>query len=130
MAAKVGLVLAVGALTLAGCHRIVGGEAAHQGRYLGVGVYPAGAMWSQIVVSAPADPKVAGLKDDEQVIVVVDSRTGEVRQCGALSGYCIRLDPWARQAAQASPVVVVKHADEASSIITMPAKAKSDATAP
>ncbi len=41
-------------------------------------------------------PKVAGkagLADDEQVIVVVDSDTGEIRQCGALSGYCVGLRP-------------------------------------
>lgn len=120
---KARIVLAVGALTLAGCHRMVDGTAAHQGRYLGVGVYPAGAMWAQIAAPTAGDPRAAGLKDDEQVIVLVDSQTGEVRQCGALSGYCVRLDPWARPAAQATPVALTRHAPEANSNLTAPEKA-------
>jgi len=53
------------------------------GRYLGAAVYSPGRMWTQIArAGAPADAAAATLKDDEQVIVVVDSATGELRQCG------------------------------------------------
>ena len=85
---------------LAGC----GGRAEsgagprHGGRYLGIGIYPAGAMWQRLAGAARSDDGAAAtLRDDEQVIVVVDSRTGEIRQCGNLSGHCIRMNPWAGQ---------------------------------
>lgn len=110
MKAKVGVLIVAGALALAGCQRMVGGTGAAHGRYLGVGVYPAGQMWSQIAGPAPTDPKAATLNDDEQVIVVVDSRTGEIRQCGNLSGYCVAMNPWARPAAQGTPAALAKHA--------------------
>ena len=56
-----------------------------RGRYLGVAVYAPGRMWEQVVrAGAPTDSAAATLKDDEQVIVVVDSATGELRQCGNL----------------------------------------------
>ncbi len=55
-------------------------------------------------------PKVAGkagLADDEQVIVVVDSDTGEIRQCGALSGYCVGMRPWDHGVSQTLPASLV-----------------------
>jgi hypothetical protein len=79
------------------------------GRYSGIGIYPAGQGWWKLAEAAP--PASGGevrarLADDEQVIVVVDSQTGEVRQCGNLSGHCIGMSPWARElgAAQTAPV--------------------------
>jgi hypothetical protein len=37
----------------------------------------------------------------------VDSQTGEIRQCGNLSGHCIRMNPW--EARQSPPARVVEH---------------------
>lgn len=76
-----------------------------RGRYLGVGVYSPGRMWAQLVRSEtpPPDPARATLRDDELVIVVVDSATGELRQCGNLSGYCITMNPWTGAGAQTAP---------------------------
>jgi hypothetical protein len=90
------------------------GSARHgHGRYIGVGLYPAGQMWPQIAGAAPSkDPASAGLKDDEEVIVVLDANTGELRQCGNLSGYCVGMNPSARPlgASQGAPLLLVKHA--------------------
>ena len=85
------------------------------GRYVGVGIYPAGQLWSQLVVSnAPKDPAASKLSDDGQIIVVVDSATGELRQCGNLTGYCVGMNPWAKPFAssQVAPAPLVKHADQ------------------
>ncbi|TMJ19235.1 MAG: hypothetical protein E6G92_05390 [Alphaproteobacteria bacterium] len=73
----------------------------HGGRYQGIGTYPAGTLWSRQQADRSRDPASATIADDEQVIVVVDSSTGEVRQCGNLSGYCIRTNPWSGAAAPA-----------------------------
>jgi hypothetical protein len=103
-------IAAVGLFALAGCQKPApeGGAGTHD-RYLGVGVYAPGPMWGQIARSgAPADAAAATLKDDEQVIVVVDSKTGEVRQCGNLSGFCIEMNPWS-SAAPPTPIAVLKH---------------------
>lgn len=82
---------------LAGCDRGPGpGPGAHHGgRYLGIGTYPAPRLWSrQAGVPAPANANAATIGDDEQIIVTVDGQTGEVRQCGNLSGHCIASNPW------------------------------------
>ena len=75
--------LLMGVMGLGACHRpsaLAGGSEAH-GRYAGAGVYPAGRMWAQMSgATAPKDAASARIGDDEQVIVVVDSRTGELRQ--------------------------------------------------
>ncbi|HYI64179.1 MAG TPA: hypothetical protein VEW71_04770 [Allosphingosinicella sp.] len=83
-----------------------------QGRYAGIGIYGAGDMWQRLVAaSRPQYAVAATLRDDEVVIVVVDSRTGEVRQCGNLTGYCIGSNPWAGPLGreQALPVSVTEH---------------------
>jgi hypothetical protein len=83
---------------LAGCGGPVSDGPGPQqgGRYAGIGLYGAGDMWQRLVAaSRPQDAAAASLRDDEMVIVVVDSRTGEVRQCGNLSGHCIGSNPWA-----------------------------------
>ncbi len=89
-------ILALAALTFAGCDRPTWPESAgHHGRYVGIGIYSPDEGWSR--VPAPAgDPAAAKPKDDSQVIVVVDSNTGEVRQCGNMSGHCIGMNPWAK----------------------------------
>ena len=99
----------IATLCLAGCGNRPEPQAAphHGGRYLGVGTYPAGRMWSrQVTADRPADAAAATIADDEQIIVVVDSRTGEVRQCGNLSGRCIATNPWGRTAS----VTLTEHA--------------------
>jgi hypothetical protein len=65
------------------------------GRYLGVGIYTPGQAWSHLV-QAQQEPQAgdARLRDDQAIIVVMDSRTGEVRSCGDLTGYCIGMNPW------------------------------------
>jgi len=82
------------------------------GRYAGIGTYDAGRLWGQMAgIAAPSDPTAAKLEDDEHVIVVVDSHTGEVRQCGDHSGICVAMDPWAGQGSRtAAPVKLKKHA--------------------
>lgn len=104
---------ALACLILAGCQKAevraanVFGSSA-RGRYLGVAVYTPGRMWEQIArAGAPSDAAAATLRDDEQVIVVVDSATGELRQCGNLSGFCIAMNPWSKSVA---PTALLKHA--------------------
>lgn len=83
------------------------------GRYAGIGTFDAGLLWSQMAVTnASADPAAASIADDEHVIVVVDSHSGEVRQCGDHSGYCVTMNPWNRSASAvpSSPVKLLKHA--------------------
>lgn len=106
------------ALALGGCQKAVdspavGAAFSPRGRFVGVGIYTPGQMWTQLVrADAPAHPAAATLNDDEQVIVVLDSKTGEVRQCGSLSGHCLAMNPWAIKlaVAQQTPVTVLKHA--------------------
>ena len=82
------------------------------GRYAGIGTYDAGRLWGQMAgVEAPSDPAAARLEDDEHVIVVIDSHTGEVRQCGDYSGVCVAMNPWTGQGSRnAAPVELKKHA--------------------
>lgn len=118
---RVGIVTAaIVALSLFGCSRrsdeAFGGGGSHdRGRYVGVGLYPAGQMWAQVAgAAASKDPGASKLSDDEHIIVVLDSNTGELRQCGNFSGYCVGMNPWAKPiaASQAAPVPLLKHADQ------------------
>jgi hypothetical protein len=65
-----------------------------------------------MAIKPPADPTSATTADDEHVIVVVDSQTGEIRECGDYSGVCASFNPWTRAIAgeQAAPVKLTKHA--------------------
>jgi hypothetical protein len=111
---KYGLSLLLVSAVLTGCHKaeLAGGDGRHGGRYLGVGTYPAGELWQRLArKDAPANPQAATLADDDQIIVTVDSRTGEIRQCGNLSGHCVSSSPWKVQAAPA-PAALSKHAAE------------------
>jgi hypothetical protein len=72
-------------------------------------------MWQQIVRSGPAaNAASATLKDDEQVIVLVDSNTGELRQCGNLTGFCTAMSPWTNSLPSGAhaPTALVKHAEQ------------------
>jgi hypothetical protein len=80
-----------------------------RGRYVGIGTFPANELWPKLAaVAMPTDPKAATLADDRQIIVTVDSQTGEVRQCGDLSGHCIAMNPW-RSDASAAPAGLTTH---------------------
>jgi hypothetical protein len=111
-------VAAMVGLGLLGCQKgpdDIQGGVAHRGRYNGIGIYEPGQMWTQLVVkSSSKDATAPHLSDDDHIIVVVDSSTGEVRQCGNMSGYCIGMSPWATPLtrSQIAPVPVAKHADQ------------------
>ena len=108
-----GLVLFVG---LCGCSKpaILGGSpSAHEGRYAGFGVYSADETWRRLAAppatnakAASDKPAAATLRDDEVVLVTIDSHTGEVRQCGNVSGYCVAMTPWTHPPAQSAPATL------------------------
>jgi len=110
---RIGMVMILG-LAVAGCSaptEPTPSMAAH-GRYVGIGVYQAGALWAKMALSGAAkDPSRATTQDDEHIIVVVDSQTGEVRECGDYSGLCASLSPWTQAIAtpQKAPVTLTKH---------------------
>ncbi len=116
--------------TLASCDQspAASGGPGHEGRgrYSGIGIYEAGRLWSQVKVDRAAESAgKAGLADDEHVIVVVDSHTGEVRQCGDLSGICVAMNPWARgRSAPPLPVELTKNAAD------LDAEAQADTASP
>ena len=119
------ILITAAALALGGCSLKASEESPsvgplHRGRFSAVGLYAPGQMWRQLVAPAPAkgappaDPAAARLADDEQVLVVLDSATGEVRQCGNLSGRCIAMNPWSKPVggAPAAPAALLKHAEQ------------------
>jgi len=104
---------------LTGCEKLVpagDGSMRHGERYFGIGIYSPGALWEQLVrkdrpKDGTKDPQAALLADDSEIIVSVDSRTGEVRQCGNYSGYCISSNPWSGEVGTL-PVALAKHASD------------------
>jgi hypothetical protein len=100
-------------LAVAGCGARTPSTAfAGHGRYIGIGVYEAGQLWGKMALSGPPkDATRATTADDEHIIVVVDSQTGEVRECGDYSGLCASLNPWTQVVAapQKAPVILTKH---------------------
>jgi uncharacterized protein YceK len=104
---------------LSGCHKLSdlaeSKSQKSQGRYSGVGIFEAGKLWAQVSVpgsASPADPAQAKLADDDYIIAVVDSQTGEVRQCGNHSGYCVTMKPWASTSTAHLPLKLTKHASD------------------
>jgi len=99
------------AASLTGCGQPEAADNAHRGdRYLGIGVYSAGGLWQHLIrKDAPKDRQAATLSDDDRIIVTVDSHTGEIRQCGNFSGYCVSSNPWKGHAPPA-PASLSKHA--------------------
>ena len=98
---------------LSGCGEPVSGPSPRaSGRYAGIGTYDTGRLWGQMTgARASSDPAAAKLQDDEHVIVVIDSHTGEVRQCGDYSGFCVTMNPWKGQGSPVdTPVKLNKHA--------------------
>lgn len=108
---------------LGGCRRSdVFAEGDHQGgRYSGVGIYIPNVAWTKMVEDErPKSEATATLADDEAIIVVTDSRTGEVRACGDLSGHCVGMNPWQAGLAksQMTPVSVTQHANPTGDVAT------------
>ncbi len=108
------IALLCGALLLAGCHRVSQApeDRSPHGRFGGIGIYDAGRMWRQMATHDTKDPALAKLADDEHIIVVIDSHTGEVRQCGDHSGQCVAMNPWAGSGVPGLPIPVTMHAAE------------------
>ena len=100
-------------LTIAGCNKSPEVDAdgtASRGRYSGIGTFPADPLWHQRNETESKDESKARLSDDSQIIVVVDTQNGEVRQCGNNSGQCVRMNPWSKDAAASSlPSALKKH---------------------
>jgi hypothetical protein len=89
-----------------------GGSPGSHGRYEGVGIYAPGQPWTRMVAAQqPNDTPAAKPIDDQVIIVVEDSVTGEVRACGDLTGYCIGMNPWKTQltAGQITPINLTEH---------------------
>ena len=106
------LVLTLG---LCGCGQVAvggGGGAATHGRYSGVGLYSPGRQWTKMMAAQQAaDSPSARPADDQVIIVVQDSATGDIRACGDLTGYCIGMNPWktALVSGQMAPVRLTEH---------------------
>jgi hypothetical protein len=98
-------------LTLTACSQQSPSDAPHHGRYAGIGVYGAGPLWQKITGAAQSDVAKANTSDDDYIIVVVDSDTGAVRECGNLTGFCVGMNPWTTGllATQKTPVGVSAH---------------------
>lgn len=118
------LAAALAAMALTGCEKRDEAAAAttgvfgwngHKARYVGVGLYQPGELWTHLARTAqPAAPAAATLGDDDEIIVLLDSATGELRQCGNLSGHCLAMNPWADplDPAGAAPAKLLKHAKQ------------------
>ena len=109
--------LLLSAFLLLGCNQREAASSAgpkSPGRYAGIGTFDAGRLWQEMRGASPTqDAAAAKLADDEHVIVVLDSHTGEVRQCGDHSGYCVSMNPWtASGPGSAVPVKLNKHASD------------------
>ena len=124
---RIPLAAAIASLGLAACSGPVStaSSSGGHGRYSSAGLYPAGKMWRQLAgaptTSAPAQAKLA---DDEQIIVVLDSQTGELRQCGNLSGFCVGMNPWSKPVGASAPLAVAKHSDQLDAEAEAEAKAR------
>jgi hypothetical protein len=99
------------AASLSGCDRPHLQSSAH-GRYVGIGIYNTGAQWTRMVGSdTPKVTPAARTIDDQVIIVVEDTETGEVRACGDLTGYCIGMNPWKKMlgSSQMVPINLTEH---------------------
>lgn len=81
-------------ILLASCGQQAAKPDSGQGRYGGIGTYPAGERWPFIKDAKSSNEAAATRGDDDQIVVTIDRETGEVRQCGNLSGRCVVSNPW------------------------------------
>jgi len=114
MRGKVFAALALAAIGLLGCGRPVGGPDQTRGRgaYTGVGIYGPSRQWTKLIANQQTkDPEAARAIDDQVIIVVQNSATGEVRACGDLTGFCIGMNPWKAPllSSQIAPVKLTEH---------------------
>ena len=115
---SVGLAL-LAVLCLTGCNKrttatVLGvfDDLGHHGHYAGVGIYAPNEAWTKVAAAGqPAGPAAATI-DDQAIIVVVNSDTGELRACGDLSGYCVGMNPWDKPLAPSghTPIALTGHA--------------------
>jgi hypothetical protein len=111
---RIALALALAGAGLCACNWRVatnGDHAVRHGRYTGIGIYQPLPAWTRLQLqSQPGDPAAARLADDQAIIVVQDTVSGEVRACGDLSGYCIGMNPWKTPlaASQLAPVRLMR----------------------
>ena len=105
--------IAVCLAALAGCHGSqVSPASDSHGRYVGVGIYGPGKQWTRMAaVKASKDAAAARQIDDQVVIVVSDSQTGELRACGDLTGYCIGFNPWKQPLGAQTPIALTAHVE-------------------
>ena len=100
------------AASLCGCSKPHSESPAHHGRYVGIGIYNPNTQWTKMVgADAPKVTPAARTIDDQAIIVVEDSDTGEIRACGDLTGYCIGMNPWKKVLAssQTVPINLAEH---------------------
>ena len=107
------LLLFVVVPVFAGCHKTETGAGSsserHSGRYEGVGIATPGDQWRKLAdAPKPTSDKAATLDDDDYVAFVTDTKTGEVRECGNRSGFCVKMQPWAKPAPKA-PLALTEH---------------------
>lgn len=110
------IIAALAVLALGGCQQGAAPVDGHAGttRFAGVGVFEAGPGWHHIATApAPGDPAQAKIADDEHVIVTIDGRSGEIRQCGDHSGYCVAIKAWARPEIDQAPSRLARPVDDA-----------------
>ncbi len=97
---------------LSGCEKPQLESSTHHGRYVGIGIYNPREQWTKIVgADALNVTPTARTIDDQAILVVEDSDTGEIRACGDLTGYCIGMNPWAHalSSSQNVPVSLTEH---------------------
>jgi hypothetical protein len=88
------------------------GDLGRHGRYVGVGIYGPGRQWTRMVAAQqPIGETPARPVDDQAIIVMSDTDTGELRACGDLTGYCIGMNPWKQPLApaQVAPIDLTSH---------------------
>lgn len=104
---------AIATMTLVGCVKQGGGESVgHHGRYVGIGIYRPEEPWTKMVAAQQSEQTPSAKTiDDQAIIVVVDSDTGDIRACGDLTGYCIGMNPWkkALTTSQIAPINLTQH---------------------
>jgi hypothetical protein len=110
------VLIAAALVGLTGCTKMEATDngGAHHGRYAGIGLFSPGKIWAHLQGDVTKDPAAAKPEDDDVLIIVVDSDTGEVRECGNYSGRCVSMNPWTKAVGPQlhMPVRVSAHAAE------------------
>ncbi|QUD89462.1 hypothetical protein [Phenylobacterium montanum] len=126
--------LVLAGLALSGCKKLSEPaaeerQAAQHGRYAGVGLYGPSKQWTKLISTQQTkDESTAQPIDDQIIIVVQDTVTGEVRACGDLTGYCIGMNPWKKAllAEQIAPLKLNEHVKPDQADVTVELGVKPD----